>query len=35
MDKQFIRIVSVATIIPLISFVLSTFYDEINFNAIG
>ena len=34
MDKQFIRIVSVATIIPLISFVLSTFYVDINFNTI-
>ena len=33
-DKQFIRIVSVATVIPLISFVLGTFYTEINFNTI-
>lgn len=33
-DKLLIRIVSVATVIPLISFALSTFYTEINFNTI-
>ena len=34
MDKLLIQIISVATAIPLISFALSTFYTEINFNTI-
>lgn len=35
LDKLFIHVVSVATVIPLVSFALSTFYKEINFNTLS
>jgi sensor histidine kinase YesM len=35
MEKLLIQIVSVATVIPLISFALNTFYTEINFNTLS
>ena len=35
MDNLLIQIVSVATVIPLISFAMSTFYTEINFNTLS
>jgi len=35
MDKLLIQVVSAATVIPLISFAMSTFYTEINFNTLS
>ena len=35
MDKLLIQVVSVATVIPLISFALNTFYTQINFNTLS
>ena len=35
MDKLLLQVVTVATVIPLISFAMSTFYTEINFNTLS